>query len=281
MILYLLQQGQHRLVALQLEFGQASQQLGGDLLAQRVQPEFGGFAVGAELTQAIAVGGQQIRILAQLAGQILPDRAQGFEGVTGSLEPTGPGPMQQIFFLFGGQLAHLVQHRDQVDEGRPVLAGQMYLTQLIQHHGVARVEGIDGFQHGQRSVVLALLNLQLGLGQGQCQLGLGVLLLRFLQVLIPAYVVATGLGGLGGTQVVEQRGIAVAGALEHQLLGLAVVTFGHGQCRCHRLLVGLAAPARTVPAQCLAAQTEYPAQQPFDDKQGAVEQHGQDHGTGD
>ncbi len=174
-----------------------------------------------------------------------------------------------------------MQRRNEVDEGGPVLAGQVHLAQLVQHHGMARVEGVDGFQHGQRGVVLALLDLQLGLGQGQRQLGLGVLLLRLLQVLIPAHVIAAGLGSLGGAQVVEQRGVAVAGALEHQLLGLAVVPLGHGQGGGHGLLVGLATPARAIPAQRLAAQAEYPAQHPLDNEQETVEQHRQDHRAGD
>jgi hypothetical protein len=87
--------------------------------------------------------------------------------------------VQQGFFLLGGQLAHLAQGRGEIDEGRPVFTGQIHLTQLIQHHGVARVEGIDGLEATEGAVVLALLDLQLGLDQGQCQLGLGVLFLRF------------------------------------------------------------------------------------------------------
>lgn len=157
----------------------------------------------------------------------------------------------------------------------------MHLAQLIQHHGVARVEGVDRLQHRQRGIVLALLDLQMGLGQGERQLGLGILLLRFLQVLIPAGVVTTGLCRLGGAQVVEQRGVAVAGPLDHQLFSLTVVPFGHCQGGGDGLLIGLAAAARAVPAEGLAAQAEYPTQQPLDDQQGAVEQHCQDHRAGD
>ncbi len=102
-----------------------------------------------------------------------------------------------------------------------------------------------------------------------------------MQVLIPADIVTARLGRLGGAQIVEQRGVAVAGALEHQLFSLAVVPFGHRQGCGHGLLIGLAAAARAVPAEGLAAQAEHPAQQPLDDQQSAIEQHGQDHRAGD
>ena len=68
--------------------------------------------------------------------------------------------------------------------------------------------------------------------------------------------IAPGLGHSGGTQVVEQRGVAVVSALDQQLLGLVVVPLGHGQGGIHRLQVRLAATARAEPALRLAAQAE-------------------------